>query len=138
MKIQKYLWIFCCLAFLLSACVDSNSAGRANLEGHTWVLTNLKGEAPLDGQQLNINFESGQIYGNAGCNRYGSSYQIKDDTITVDGLFSTEMACLEPDGIMEQEQIFLSLLRSANRFTVLNGVLTLFVDSEPELIFEMQ
>jgi len=131
MKIQKYLWIVCCLVFLLSACIDGHSTGGAILEGSVWVLTDLNGSEPLEGQHPTLEFKAGQISGNTGCNHYGGSYQVEGDSIHFEGIYSTEMACPSPEGIMEQEQVYLDLLRMVNRFELENGELILLVDQGP-------
>jgi len=125
------------LAIQVSACVASSQAVLSELESTTWVLNTLNNNRPIDDIQLTIHFEDGQISGSAGCNSYGSSYRIKGDAISFSGLFSTEMACMEPEGIMEQERIYLELLHSATRFELVDGVLTIFVGESPSLIFEM-
>ena len=138
MKTTKILIIVCALVFLLWACTGSNSIISADLEGKTWVLTNLNGNDPLDGQRPTLEFEADQVSGSTGCNHYGGSYQIKGETIQFEDLFSTEMACLDPEGLMDQERIYLELLRVADQFKLTDGVLTFSAESNPILVFEIQ
>lgn len=126
------------IAALLSACAGSGLAGEPDLEGATWLLTAYRDTPPLEGTQLTIQFTDGQVSGNASCNHYGGSYLIRGGEISFSGIFHTEMACQDPVGIMNQEQIYLDLLGSADRFELADGVLTLFSGSNQVLTFEMQ
>jgi heat shock protein HslJ len=135
MKTGKLLRIITTLAFVLSACADGNSTSRVDLVGFTWRLIDLNGVDPLEGHQPTIEFKARQVIGNTGCNRYGGSYHIEGDTIQFDGLFNTEMACLDTAGIMEQEQIYLELLRTANRFEQAGDQLTIFTAAGQNLVF---
>jgi hypothetical protein len=85
-----------------------------------------------------LQFDAGQISGNNGCNQYGGTYQIEGNSIRFDGIYSTEMACLDPDGLMDQERVYLELLRVADQFELGDGVLTFFAESNPILVFEIQ
>jgi heat shock protein HslJ len=123
------------LAAPVSACTTRNQAAQVELEDSTWVLTSLENSHPIDGRQLTIQFENGQVSGNAGCNSYGGSYTIKADEISFDAIFSTEMACLEPEGLMKQEQAYLGLLQAASRFEATEGELRVFVGEDPLLIY---
>lgn len=108
------------------------------LSRETWVLTTYMDQQPISEHQPSLKFEIEQISGNTGCNQYGGSYQINGDEISFDGIYSTEMACLAPEGLMEQERTYLELLSSATRFTLADGVLTIFAGTNPVLIYEKQ
>ncbi|UCH58378.1 MAG: META domain-containing protein, partial [Anaerolineales bacterium] len=108
------------------------------LSRETWVLTTYMDQQPISEHQPSLKFEIEQISGNTGCNQYGGSYQINGDEISFDGIYSTEMACLAPEGLMEQEMTYLELLSSATRFTLADDVLTIFAGTNPVLIYEKQ
>jgi heat shock protein HslJ len=55
-------------------------------------------------------FEAGAIRGSGGCNDYGASYTGDGSSLAVTEVIRTEMACLEPAGIMEQEQRYFDYL----------------------------
>ena len=57
-----------------------------------------------------------------------AGYLNDDDQITIDSLTFTEMACLEPDGVMAQEEQFLDALESAASWSIQGTTLTLRVD----------
>jgi heat shock protein HslJ len=65
----------------------------------------------MPGTTLTATSEQRQVHGSAGCKSCSRSYQIAADTIAVGELNIIEMACLEPRGIMEQETLFVELLR---------------------------
>ena len=139
MKTNKTIGHICILlVLLLSACsssnsAGSNSAGAAGLEGTSWVATDLDGTLPISEHEPTLKFEDGQISGTTGCNQYGGSYQIDGNSIEFGELFNTEMACVDPAGLMDQEQQYLELLRSVNRFELVDGELTLFIDQQAAL-----
>ena len=108
------------------------------LTGETWVLTTFNNQQAISEHQPTLQFELEQVSGNTGCNHYGGDYQINGDEISFEGIYSTEMACLAPAGLMQQEQTYLELLRSTTRFSLVDGVLTIFAGAEPVLIFEKQ
>jgi heat shock protein HslJ len=140
MKTIKIVLIFFSFLFLLSACAGFSPSDKANLAGEIWVLTNLNGIDLIENHQPTIQFEADQVSGNASCNHYGGGYQIKGDTLRFEGLFSTEMACLDPDGLMEQERIYLELLGSADRFELSDSedVLTIYASPHQILTFEVK
>jgi len=123
------------LAIVLSSCIRDNAAGQPDFGDATWVLTSYNENRPIEDTQPTLQFKEGQISGNAGCNHYGGSYHIKGDALSFTDLFNTEMACIEPEGVMEQEQIYLELLRSSERFELVDGVLTIFTSQQQTLTF---
>jgi len=126
------------LAIMLSACAGNSLASESNLEGMTWLLTGYNDTHPIEGTQPTLQFEDGQVSGNASCNHYGGSYQIKGDAISFNAIFHTEMGCTDPEGVMEQERTYLELLGAAQRFDLVDGVLTIFAGPQQALTFEKQ
>lgn len=140
MKILKIVLVITIFVSLLSACLGSHSVDAANLEGETWMLTTYHDTQPVAGHLPTIQFGDSQVSGSMGCNHYDGSYQIKGKTIHFDNLFNTEMACLNPDGVMEQERIYLELLGSADRFELSDSedVLTIYTGLHQILTFEVK
>ena len=66
--------------------------------------------AVLPGTTVTASFMGGKLSGNAGCNSFTASYEIKGDQITMGPGMTTRKHCAEPDGIMEQEQEYLQAL----------------------------
>jgi heat shock protein HslJ len=80
----------------------------------------------LRGTQITADFGAdGEASGSAGCNQYFATYAIAGNELTVSELAFTERACLEPAGVMEQEQEFLAALRGVQRFDIADGQLQL-------------
>lgn len=125
---------------MMSACNGSSQANEAQFGDTTWVLMSYNDIHPIDGALPTMELEDGQVSGTTGCNHYGGSYQIKGDTISFDALFSTEMACMDPEGVMEQERIYLELLGSADRFELSDSedVLTIYAGPHQILTFEVK
>jgi heat shock protein HslJ len=112
------------LAALLVACAPATPSPvpTSALEGTDWALLSLNGQALLEGTHISIRFKAGELSGFAGCNAYGGGsdsggYVATDDgTLTVSQTAITLMACLSPEGVMEQEQAYIEALRSAARY----------------------
>jgi len=102
------------LAAALLACNPAAGDGTPTrttaLDGTEWQLVTLNRQAPLAGTVITARFSQGQISGSSGCNSYFGSYTLRGSALQIQGLGGTEMACLEPQGVMEQEQIFLQTL----------------------------
>ena len=138
MKTRKYIRIAILAIILLSSCSQNESQSEAQMLGKTWELSTYNDTQPIAGHQPVLEFESDQISGTTGCNHYGGTYQIDDESIQFEGIFSTEMACLEPDGLMDQERVYLELLSVADQFELINGKLTFYAESIPILVFQIQ
>lgn len=120
--IYRIVIISTLLLLALTAC----GAGAAKkLVETSWVVDTLDQAPPVEGSELTLVFEEEKLGGSSGCNSYGGSYKAKGGTISISELFSTEMACMEPQGIMEQEQRYLSLLGEAQSFEINGDVLVI-------------
>ncbi len=53
------------------------------------------------------------VSGSAGCNRYSAEYQVDGNGISIGLPIATRRFCAEPEGIMEQEQEYLTALSTA-------------------------
>jgi heat shock protein HslJ len=100
------------------------------------VLTSLNGKGPLAGTEITLSFEDGKVSGSAGCNTYFGAYKVEgEDKLTFSDLANTEMACLEPEGIMEQETQYLGTLRGATGLRLSDGELQIFSAGGGVLVF---
>ena len=118
----------------LAACAGAGGTTGDPLNGTSWRLTTLSGASLIPGTEITANFEDGEVHGSA-CNSYGGKYQVNGDKLTMTDVFMTEMACLEPQGIMEQELAFFSLLTSAQSFNLTGGRLVILGAGGEELAF---
>ena len=108
-------------ALLLSSCGILGSEVKDRLNGTSWTLVSYGNQTLLVGTAMTANFDSGEISGSASCNHYFGSYQAKSGKIQISGLGWTEMACMDPDGIMTQEQEIMRILMEASSYEI-NGI----------------
>ena len=103
----------------------------------TWVAWQLVwyggGTSPLDATQISLAFrDDGTLRGIAGCNSYSAEYGIDGDQLAIGAIARTEMACIDPDGVMAQETDYLHALDRAAAFTTtLTGLELLDADANP-------
>ena len=96
----------------------------ASLVGTDWLLTsynNGKGgmQSLIIGSEITADFgEDETMKGYAGCNSYTASYEATENTISIGTAASTEMACMDPEGVMEQETQYLSALQNAAVYAI--------------------
>lgn len=119
---MKPLLILSLCSLLLSGCwvlptpmpgLDvTQNAPSDELAGTEWILTLLNGSPPIEGSFITLAFEEGRLSGSAGCNSYSGSYLLSGNRLQVDQVAVTEMACLEPEGVLEQELAYLEALTS--------------------------
>ncbi len=106
---------------------------QPSLEDTAWVLRSLGQPGSLspalENTEVTLVFSGdSQAGGNAGCNTYGGSYQSdRDGSLSFTDLFHTEMYCMEP-GVMDQEQLFLNALQGATQYEVVNDALRISGD----------
>lgn len=100
------------------------------LVGTDWNLTSFHTAdavtSILNGSTIGALFaEDGQVSGSAGCNNYFGGYTLAGDSLTVGPLGASRMACSEPDGVMQQETVYLSMLDSTASYVIDGATLTL-------------
>jgi heat shock protein HslJ len=101
------------------------TANRWLLQSYSSGETGLR--TPLAGTEINARFEAtGALSGSAGCNTYSGGFTAYDETLRTSNLGVTQSLCDSPQGIMEQESIYISLLSQAARFSVSAGQLNVF------------
>ena len=124
------------LAAVLVACGGSDADALRNT---AWGLESLAGNAVLSGTTITIEFSDDQVSGSAGCNHYEGSYQARENSLSVANVFSTEMGCLEPTGILEQETAYLTALRVATTYQITADRLEMFDEAGAQvLVFVVQ
>ncbi len=101
-----------------------SSSTRQQLQAGTWVFKTINTQAAPDKPKLFIKFSDDSVSGNAGCNQFTGSYQIKDNQLTLGPLAATLRACVP--GLDETEHRLLSILNAVNTFELdKQGTLTL-------------
>ena len=69
--------------------------------------------------------DDGVLSGSGGCNNYSAGFEADGQTMVIGPAVSTEMFCVEPEGVMEQETLYLAALQNASTFQINNDVLEL-------------
>jgi heat shock protein HslJ len=119
------------LALSLAACGDdttdsgSGSGGDVStaIDGRTYVSQSATGFTLVDGSDVRLTFDNGQLGANAGCNGMSGGYTITDGKLVVEALTSTMMACEQP--LMDQENAVSTFLTSSPAITAAGDALTL-------------
>ena len=129
--------------FALLACASSEKASP-NLDGTFWKLDSYLNDGGemvkvLPDSIVNIEFNDDQASGKASCNSYGTTYTKNGENISFGPTMSTLMMCMEPEGIMDQENVYLINLASVDSYQITGEQLTLFnSDGEAVLIYTTQ
>jgi hypothetical protein len=80
----------------------------------------------LTGTMLTLDFgRDGKVSGSAGCNTYSSTYVVQGNLLAITLPTATNKLCTEPQGIMEQETVFLALLPTTGSYSIAGSQLTL-------------
>ncbi|MFC2032324.1 DUF4382 domain-containing protein [Chloroflexota bacterium] len=102
-----------------------NVKQAVSLEDTNWILQSY-GETGnltdvLADTEITAEFVSaeGTVKGSAGCNSYFGSYEVEDSQLSIPGpVGATAMYCVEPEGIMDQEQEYLATLQLAESYEI--------------------
>lgn len=96
---------------------ESPSGGAEDILFNLVSFGPVAAEVPvLPGTSLTALFSGTQVSGSAGCNDYSGTVTPVDDHFTIGPIASTQKSCNDPEGIMEQEQAFLTALEAVNGF----------------------
>jgi heat shock protein HslJ len=114
-------------------------------EGTTWELLFYFSPdyaiwtARLPGAKITAKFDGKQLTGNAGCNDYMATYRRNENRLELDTMTVTTKTCAAPEGVMEQEQGYLSMLKSVG---VINqyprSIELLSADGTPRLAYHAE
>jgi len=119
---------------LLSACQNSKKAQEsteappdsqaAAMQRGTWTLMALgspgRPAGVLERTQLTANFDpgAGQLRGQSGCNSFSAPYLLDGDSLQIKSAAATRKLCDQPQGVMQQETLYLRLLETVNTYRV--------------------
>ena len=130
------------LSLVLMACAQATPAPELvdrpafdALDGTSWTLTHCGDKELLARTVISINFENYQLSGNTGCNSYEADYDVRGQDLKVRTVMQTAMACVEPDGLMEQEAEYLKVLQGVTAFEMQEGQLILLNQENIRLVF---
>jgi len=103
-------------------------AEHAALEGTVWHLTGYNAGSAISSliidTRITVTLADGQIEGSAGCNTYFASYTLDGSHIEMGPIANTEMYCMEPEGVMDQEMDYLATLAAADTYDIDRNTLT--------------
>ena len=99
-------------AFLLPACSNPGSSTEpVSLAGSEWFLVSLGGRPLAEGTYITLGFSELALQGSSGCNSYGADYRIVGSEMQLGLMNGTLELCLDPQGVNEQEKVYLDALR---------------------------
>lgn len=105
-----------------------------NLNGSSWLLSDLNGAAPVADSAPTLAFSAeGRVSGSTGCNRYMGGYTSDDASISFGQMAGTKMMCA-PE-LMDQETMFFDLMGRVTSSTLADDTLTLTADDGATLLF---
>lgn len=140
MHIRRTILVGMTLALmaLMAACTTANQdpplAPGSTLPGTEWELVSLNGNALIEGKEITLRFGEGSLEGSGGCNTYGGSYTASEDSLSLSGVYWTEMACSEPKGVMDQEQAYFQALNAAAGYRVDGDRLELYDEAGVQIL----
>jgi heat shock protein HslJ len=127
------------VALCLAGCREggSDAVDVSTLAGKTWVLASLDGKPVLEGTRVLLEFSpaEGGIAGSGGCNHYFGNFVLKGKDLTISALGMTEMYCMDPEGVMEQEKTYLDALSAAKTVQVVDGQLRITYGGGATLVY---
>ena len=90
----------------------------------------------LEGTVVTISIGENSAAGSAGCNMYSGPLSLAGLTIEVGKVSAARMECKGPDGVMEQEQRYLEVLKDVKRFNIHGDRLAMHTDDDEVLLFD--
>ena len=112
-------------------------AQLAPFDETTWNLKLMREGKDLvsiiSGSTVTAQFQGDQMSGSGGCNTYNATVNVSGDTLTISDAASTEMACSEPERVLEQETKYLAALQSVAKYT-LAGQTLILLDNNDQVV----
>jgi heat shock protein HslJ len=124
--VRKTAAIGLALVFVVAGCAlrsgggdaSQDPAAPADLAG-SWLLRDSSGRtgpiAIVDGHDITLKIDGGQVSGRAACNLYGGTVSQTGDAIAITALSMTEMACAD-DTAMQSEADYMTALAAVSRW----------------------
>lgn len=119
----------------IGGCGLISTGAGTDLNGTAWSLESYGGTSVISGTTMTAKFVEGEINGSTGCNMYFGSYQSKGNQLTINDMGWTEMACMDPEGVMDQEMDIMTMLSATVSFEIENETLRLQTEDGDELVF---
>jgi heat shock protein HslJ len=134
-KLIRLITVLLVLLLIPGAIACKNSSP---LEGTRWSLIEINGGELVDGTYISLSFYGSSAEGNGGCNRYHGEYSTEDPNIlNIQEPGHTEEGCVEPEGVMEQEDTYFRALSNAATYEIINDNLVIYgQDNQKLLVFK--
>ena len=105
--------------------INGLTSGRWLLQSYSAPGGGL--QSVLTGTEVTARFGTdGSLSGSGGCNNYNGGFMAFDQTLRMNNVTSSQALCNQPEGIMEQENTFMSLLNQASKMRISAGQLEVF------------
>ncbi len=110
------------------------------LTGRAWHLRRLADDAGdmvpalSQGTVTAVFSEDGHLSGAAGCNWYGTYYRLEGDRLFLEDIAYTDFYCSTPEGILQQERQYFSLLNRVAAYEIRSGTLILYDENDTPLL----
>lgn len=134
---KQLVLIIVFMVFLVMGLQACAGALNVNLVDSEWTLVTLNGKPLIADTAITLSLEADSTSGRAGCNLYFGSYRLSGDKISFSEIGMTEMYCLEPEGIMDQESAYLSALQQVVGYRVSAEKLNL-LDASGGILMEFE
>lgn len=92
------------------------------VDGRAFALVDVTGIPALADAPLRLEFTDGNVGVSGGCNLIGGAYDLDGETLVVETMMQTEMACEQSR--MDQDTAIIELLQSRPTIEVDDSVLT--------------
>lgn len=121
-----------------AGCSSDDDDVDRTLTGGKWSLLEYRVSGTLHRSvgTATILFETGPdvATGSTGCNTYGGDYSVDGNSLSIGSIVATEIGCVDPPGVMDQEREFLRILSAVTRFEIDDNRLRL-ISTDGELVF---
>lgn len=97
---------------------------NVELSGTSWQVTSINnGKQAVtslvkDSKLTSVFNADGKLSGSAGCNHYNASYKMAEKSLRIGTIAATRKMCAKPEGVMEQETLFLKALATVATYQV--------------------
>jgi heat shock protein HslJ len=118
--------------FALTAAACSSGSSEPDTLTGQWDVVALTNDSlalavPVEGSSLTATITDTEINGSSGCNSYMGAASIEGSTVSFGPLAGTLMACPDTD-VMDQEQVFVTLLQSVDEWEATSDGVDLKLD----------
>ncbi len=126
------------LALVMTVAAACSGTSPRSPEGPEWTMRSMATDGGLveaiSDVTPTLRLDGGRASGTAGCNRYTATYTLAGSGLSFGPIAATKMFCAG-DGVMEQEDRYLSLLSTVDGWSIEQGRLILDADGTPTLVF---